>query len=140
MPREGDEAVGTKRIGVVAVAAGVANMFATDLPEATFQLPTVVGRESAHRSGGENEFVAEGGGDGASGFEERFQMGLGGLLKAERGFAPVAPVRVTAGQERRFGDPHAVFILTKLNFREWNDHSGRIVTRRAAGVKRTFDA
>lgn len=94
----------------------------------------------AHGSGSENKFVAESGRDGASGFEQRFEMRLGGLLKAERGFAPVAPVRVAAGQERRFGNPYAVFILTKLHFREWNDHSAHIITRRASGVKRAFDA
>ena len=140
MPRKGDEAVRAEGIRVVPVAAGGAFMHTTDLTQATVKLSAVPRGEFAHRSGGENELVAEGGGDGASGFEQRFQMGLGGLLKAERGFAPVAPVRVATGQQRRSGDPHAVFILTKLNFREWNDHSGRIVTRRASGVKRAFDA
>ena len=54
--------------------------------------------------------------DGASGFQQRFQVRLGGLLETQRRFAPVAPVRVTTGQEGRFGNPHAVFILTKLHF------------------------
>jgi hypothetical protein len=43
-------------------------------------------------------------------------MRLGGLLKTKGGFAPVAPVRVTARQQRRFGNPHAVFILANLHF------------------------
>jgi hypothetical protein len=33
----------------------------------------------------ENEFVAKGGWNGASGFQQRFQMNLGGLLEAQDG-------------------------------------------------------
>ena len=51
-------------------------------------------------------------------------MRLGGLLESKGGLATVAPVRVAAGQQGGFGNPHAVFILTKLHFREWNDHNG----------------
>jgi hypothetical protein len=52
------------------------------------------------RSGSENEFVTEGFGNRASGFEERLKMRFGGLLKAQCRFAPITPVRVTAGQQR----------------------------------------
>jgi hypothetical protein len=38
-------------------------------------------------------------------------MSLGGLFKAEQGFASVPPVSMAAAQEAGFGDPHTVFIL-----------------------------
>jgi len=140
MPREGDEAVRPKRVGVMAMAACRAKKFTTDFAESPFQLSAVPRGIFAHGSGGENELVAKGGRDGASGFEQRFQMNLGGLLKAERGFAAVASMRVAAGKQGRFGNPNAVFVPSQLHFREWNDHSGRIVARCAAGVKKAFDA
>jgi hypothetical protein len=73
--------------------------------------------------------------DGASGFEQGFQVRLGGLLKSKGGLATVAPVRVAAGQQGGFGNPDAVFILTELHFREWNDHNGHKLTRFALDVK-----
>lgn len=139
MPGESDQPVGTKRIRVMPVTARRAKKFTTDFAEAPFQLAAVPGGIFAHRSGGENKFVAEGNRYGAASFEQRFQVDFGGLLKAERGFAAIASVRVAAGQGRRFGNPHTVFILTDLHFREWNDHSAATVTRRAPGVKRGFD-
>jgi hypothetical protein len=120
MPGKGDKAVGTERIRVVPVA-----------PKAF----GVVGRVFAHGSGGEDEFVAEGGGNGASGFEQGFEVGFGGLLKAEHGFTPVASMRVAAGKQAGFGDPHAILIVAELNFREWNDHSGVTLAWLAAAVK-----
>lgn len=51
------------------------------------------------RSGGENKFIAESFGNRPSGFEQRFEMFFGGLLKTKGSFAPVASVRVTAGQQ-----------------------------------------
>jgi hypothetical protein len=44
-------------------------------------------------------------------------------------------VRVAAGQQRGFGNPHAIFILTELHFREWNDHNGHKLTCFALDVK-----
>ena len=76
---------------VMPMAARGAKQFTTNLPKSPLQLTTIPRGIFAHGSGGENEFVAERGGDGASGFEQRFQMGLGRLLKAEHGFSPVAP-------------------------------------------------
>ena len=73
-------------------------------------------KDTFPRSGGENKFITEGFWNRASGFKQRFEMRLGGLLKTQSGFAPVASVRVTAGQQRRFGNPHAVFILPELHF------------------------
>lgn len=139
MPRESDQAIRTKRIRVMPVAAGGAKKFTTDFAEATFQLAAIPGGVFAHGSGGENEFVTEGHGNRAASFEQCFQMDFGGLLKAERGFTPVASVRMAARQQRRFGNPHAVFILPELHFREWNDHNAVTVTRSASGVKRGFD-
>src|SRR5262245_46634909 len=60
LPREGDEPVGPEGIRVMPVAAGGAEQFAADFPKPSFQLAAVVGRVFAHRSGGQNEFVAEG--------------------------------------------------------------------------------
>ena len=96
MPRECDEAVGAERIGVVPMTAGVAQVFTADFAQAALQLATVEGGVFTHRSGGEDEFVAEGGRDGASGFQQRFQMGFCGLLKTKNSFTPVASVGVTA--------------------------------------------
>jgi hypothetical protein len=140
MPREGDEPVGTKRIGVMPVTASGTKKLTTDFTKSPLQLAAIPRGVFAHRSGGENKFVAESHGDRAARFEQCFQMSLGGLLKAEGGFAPVAPVRVAAGQERRFGNPNAVLVLTDLHFREWNDHSAATIARRTSGVKGAFDA
>jgi hypothetical protein len=139
MPREGDEAVGTKRIRVMPVTTRSAKQFTTDFAEAPFQLAAVPRGIFAHRSGSENKFVAEGHRDGPACFEQRFQMNFGSLLKAQRGLAAIAPVRVATGQEQRFGNPHAIFILPDLHFREWNDHSAATIARHAAGVKRAFN-
>ena len=117
------------------VTAGVAKMFATDFAKATFQLATVECGVFAHGSGGENKLVAESGWNGASGFKQRLQMRFGGLLKTKGRFAPVAPMCVTTGQQQRFGDPYAVFIPTKLHFRERNNHDGRKLTCSMPDVK-----
>ena len=111
MPRKRDDAIRVAGIGVVAVTARATEMLATDVPESSFKLPTVIGRVFTHESGREDEFVAERRRDRATGFQESFQMRLGGLLKAEQGFASVASVSMAAGQEAGFGDPHTVFIL-----------------------------
>lgn len=56
------------------VAPGGAEEFAANLTQTTVKLAAVPGGIFAHRSGGENEFVAESSGDGAPGFEQGFQM------------------------------------------------------------------
>ncbi|MGA2181113.1 MAG: hypothetical protein ABSH15_16220 [Verrucomicrobiota bacterium] len=73
--------------------------------------------------------------DGAPGFEQSFQMRFGRLLESKGGLATVAPVCMAAGQQGGFGNPHAIFILTELHFREWNDHNGHKVTSSASDVK-----
>jgi len=117
------------------MAAGVAKMFAPDFAESAFQLAAVECGVFAHRSCSENELVAESRGNGASRFEQGFQMRLGGLLETKGGFAPVAPLRMTTWQQRRFGDPHAVFILANLHFRERNNHSAYRLTCPIPDVK-----
>ena len=57
-------------------------------------------RDVLPRLGGENEFVTEGFGNRASGFEQRFEVVFRSLLKTQSCFAPVPPVRVTARQRR----------------------------------------
>lgn len=135
VPGEGDEAVGLERIGVMPVAAGSAEQFAADFPEAAVQLPAVVRGVFAHGSSREHEFVAKGRRDGTPGFEQGFEMGFGGLLEPEESFAPIASVRVTAGQQAGFGNPYTVFIPAELHLREWNDHDTATVTRPAFRVK-----
>jgi hypothetical protein len=70
-------------IRVMPVTTRATEVLATDVPESSFKLPTVVGRVFAHESGRKNEFVAERRRDRAAGFQKSFQMRLGGLLKAE---------------------------------------------------------
>jgi hypothetical protein len=138
MPSKGDETVWPEWIRIVPVTAGGAEEFTTNRAQAAFKLAAIPRRIFTHRSGGENKFIAKGFGNGASGFKQRFEMRLGGLLKAEGGFAPVVAVRVAAGQQRRFGNPHAVFVLSELNFREWNNHNGSKIAYLAPDVKRAL--
>ena len=140
MPRERDEAVGAEGIGVMSVAARGAQQFAADLPKAPLQLAAIVGRVFAHGSGSEDEFVSESGRNRASGVQQRFQMDLGSLLKTKNRLAPVASMRVAAGQQAGLGDPHAILIAPELHLRERNDHSPVTVTRSVVDVKRAFDA
>ena len=135
MPCERDEAIRMERIRVMPVASSGANKLAANLTQTTVKLAAVPGGIFAHRSGGENKFVAEGGRDGTSGFEQGFQMRLGSLLESQVGLATVAPVRMAARQQGGFGNPNAIFILTELHFRKWNDHNGHKVTSSAPDVK-----
>jgi hypothetical protein len=43
-------------------------------------------------------------------------------LKAEDGFATVAPVRVAAREQRALGDKDAIFIARDFDLRDGNDH------------------
>ena len=106
----------------MSVAPGGAEQFTANFAQAAFNLAAVPSGVFAHRSGGEDEFVAEGCRNGTAGVEQRFQMRLGGLLKTQGRFAPVAPVRVAAGEQNGFRNPNAVFVLPDLNFRERNYH------------------
>ena len=79
--------------------AGGAQQFTTNLPEPPLQLTTIPGGIFTPRSAGEDKLVAKGGRNGATGFEQRFQVDFGGLLKAVRDFAAVTSMRVTTGQQ-----------------------------------------
>jgi len=121
------------------MAAGVAQMDASDFAEATLQLAAAPTRVLAHASSRKDELVAEGRRNRAAGFQQRFQMGLRGLLKTKERLTPVATVRVAAGQEGGAGDPDAIFIPSKLHLAEWNNHGGQTLPCHAADVKRAFD-
>jgi hypothetical protein len=69
MPRKCDDAVRMEGIGVVAVTASATEVIATDFPESSFKLPTIVGRVFAHESGREDEFVAKRWRNRAAGFQ-----------------------------------------------------------------------
>ena len=122
------------------VAASGADQFAADLPQTVLELPAVEGRVLPHGSGGQDEFVPKGRGDGTTGFQQRHQMGLCGLLEAENRFAPVASVGVTTWQHAGLGNPHAVFILTDQHFGQRNNHSAWSLTWLRTVVKIVVDA
>ena len=92
------------------------------------------------RSGGENKFVAEGFGNRASGFEQRFEMIFRGLLKTQSCFAPVPPVRVATGQQAGFRNPYAIFIPSNSHLCQRYDHLAKTLPRHPSDVKRTVDA
>jgi len=79
-------------------------------------------RDTFPQSGGENELVTEGFGNRSSGFKKRLKMYLGGLLKPQHGLTTVASMCMAAGQQQRFGNPHAVFVPPETYFRQWNNH------------------
>ncbi len=134
MPQERDNSIGTKGIGIMPVASGAAQMDAANLFETPFQLTAINRGIFSHRSGRNNEFVAEGGRDRAASFEQSFQMSLGGVLKMEDCLPAIASVGVTTGKQSGFGDPHAVFVSPRLNFRNGDDHTEGTLTAFADAV------
>ena len=98
MPGEGDKALGTEGIGVVPMAARRTKQFAAQFTQAVLQLTAIPRREFTHNSGGKDELVAKGRRNGAAGFEEGFEMRLGGLLETEDGLAAVLAMGMTARQ------------------------------------------
>lgn len=87
------------------------------------------------RSSSENKFIPESFRNRTSGFKERLEMRLGGLLKPQGSFATVPPMRVTTLEQGRFGDPYAVFILPQLYFRKGNNHRAFRLAQFGIGVK-----
>ena len=134
MPRKGYDAVGTEGIGIVAMTARVAQVFAANFAEPALQLAAVESGILAHRSSREHKLVAEGNGNGPARFEQGLEMSLGGLLKIEDGFAAVAPVRVAPGEQGGFGNPNPVFVAPRCDFRDGNDHRGGTITVSTAAV------
>jgi hypothetical protein len=90
----------------------------------------------SHRSSRKHEFVAEGGRDRAASFKQSFQMGLGCLLKTQYRLPAVASMGVTTGKRSGLGDPHAIFVSPRLNFRNGDDHTEGDVNRFCDGSQR----
>lgn len=99
MPGERDQAIGAEGIRIVAVAASRANGFAANLTQSPVKLAAVPGRILALGSRDEDELVAKRRRNGASRFQQRFEVRLGRDLKSQGGLAPVPSVGVTAGQQ-----------------------------------------
>jgi hypothetical protein len=134
VPRERDKSIGAEGIGIMPVASGAAQMDAANLFETTFQLTAINRGKFSHRSRSQHEFVAEGGRDWTASFKQGFQMGLGGLLKMEDCLAAIASVRMATGKQGGLGDPHAVFVSPRLNFRNGDDHTVGTVAAFAIAV------
>jgi hypothetical protein len=98
MPGKGDQTVGMERIRVMTVAACGAKQFTANFTQSAFQLAAIPRGIFAHRSRGENELIAKRGWNRASGFQQRLQVSLGGLLETQQRLPAVLPVRVTSGQ------------------------------------------
>jgi hypothetical protein len=134
VPGECDKSISTERVGEVTVTPGVAQVDAADLFETALHLPAIVRGIFAYASGGQNEFITESLGDGTTCLQKRFQVGFGRLLKTQNRLAPVASVRVAARKQAGFGNPHAVFVTPRLDFRNGNNHIARTVTVPAMAV------
>src|SRR5437870_134212 len=106
------------------MAARIPQMLTSDFPQTPLQSTTINRGVLAHRPGRENKFIAEGWRNWATSFEQCFQVSFGCFLKAENRLAPVSSVRVTAGQEAGFGNPHPIFIAARLNLSNWDYHPG----------------
>ena len=85
-------------------------------------------------SGRQDEFIAEGGRDGATRFEQGFQMSFGSFLEAQDSLTAVAPVRVTTGEKLGLGDPDAVLILADMDFADGHDHDRTKIDLSCCGV------
>lgn len=140
MPREGDQTIRVEWIGIMAVAAGRTNVFAANLTQAPVKLTAVPRWVSSHGSGGEDEFVAKGGRDGAAGFEQRLEMRLGRELKTKAGLAPVASVGVAAGKQGGFGNPHPILVTAQLNLGKRDNHREETLAGGRDDVKKMLDA
>ena len=136
MPRKRNESVGSERIAVMPVASGRTKEFTANLTQTTVKLTAIPRGIFTHRSGGQHEFVAKSSRDGTTGFEQSFQMCLGSQLEPQSGLTTITPMRVAARQQSGFGNPNAIFILTELHFREWNNHDGTKVAFFLSGVKK----
>jgi hypothetical protein len=125
VPGKRDDEIRAEGIGIMPVAAGVAEVLAADFAQATLQLPAVERGVFGHRSGGQHELVAEGGRDRPACLQKGFQMSFGRFLKAEYGLTPITPMRMATRQEAGFCYPDAVLIPPRLDFRDRHYHSPR---------------
>ena len=92
-------------------------------------------KDTFPRSGHEDKFVAERGGNRPPRIQQRLKVCLGRLLKAQDRFSSVSAVRMATGEEARFGDPHPVLVLAQLNFGNRYNHGWTI--KRARPVVNT---
>jgi len=123
VPREGDDSLRAKRIGIMTMTSGVAQVNAANLFQPSFQSTAIEGGVLAHRSSREHKLVSERRRNRASCLEERLEMRFGRLLKTQDSFTPVTPVRVAARKQVGFGNPNSVFVLARLNLRDRNYHN-----------------
>ena len=64
----------------------------------------------------EDEPVPKGQWNGAPGFQQRLEVRLGSLLKAENGLPAVSSVGMAARKQPGFGNPSAVLVLAQVDF------------------------
>lgn len=126
MPGESDQAIGAKRVRIVAVAACRPHQFAADFTKSLFKLAATPRRiPFSPGLGGQDKFITKRRRNRPSRLEQRLQMRFGHLLETQNRFAPVAPVRVATGKQFAFCDEEAVLVAADLNLRYGNDHDAR---------------
>lgn len=138
MPGERNDAVWTKGVRVMPVTAGIPRVDATNFAKSPLEWPTVERGEFAHGLRGQDKLVPKRGRNGATGLQQHFEVGLGGLLKPQNGFAPITAVRMTTRQKIRLGNPDAVLVPARLDFRKGNYHNRRRIAPRAQSVNAVF--
>lgn len=137
VPGEGNDSIRSKRIGVMSMAAAAAKVRTTDLPETAIKLSAVERGILAHDSRRQYELIPESGRNGAPCFKQGFQMGLCRFLKAQDRLSSVAPMGMASRKKVRFGDPDAILVTPRLNFRDWNDHRRSTITFASETVKQS---
>ena len=123
MPGKGDNAFRAEWIRVVSVAAATPHMHAANLAQSAFQFAAVKRGIAAHRLSCEHKLIAKRRGNWAPGLEQGLKMRFSSLLKAQHSLTPVAAMRVASRQKRALGNPHAILISSRLDFRDRNYHS-----------------
>src|SRR5882724_12099626 len=88
----------------------------------------------------QNKSVAKGGRDRSACFQQRLKMGLGGFLKAQNRFAPVAPMRMTPMQQLRFRDPDTILVAAHLNLGKRDNHRVCRISELLEGVNLWVDS
>ena len=134
VPREGDDSLRAKRIGIMTMTSGVAQVNAANLFQPPFQSAAIEGGVLAHSSSREHKLVSERRRNRASCLEQRLEMRFGRLLKTQDGFTSVTPMRVAARKQVGFGNPNPVFVLARLNLRDRNDHNLSTINIAGCGV------
>jgi len=123
VPRERDDSVWAKRIGIMPMTSCVAQMNAPDFFQSALKSPAVERGVFAHSSSGENKFVSKSRGDRPASFKQSLEVGFGSLLKTQYCFTPVTAMGVAAREQVGFCNPNPVFVLPDLNSRDRNYHN-----------------